>query len=255
VTDLTHDASDDGFHEIQLSGKQLVFLFMATTVVSVVIFLCGVLVGRGVRGEVVAANTPKVSTAGPAPSDTAPSAPPAVAESSTAAPSDGKLSYPDRLEGEKPAPENLKSKAASAPAPAESPAAVAPPTPQQPAVTATKPESAANATARKEEGTFSRPLPNAAPTAPPAEADSASAGPARGVWAVQVVALTDRSAAQAVVDRLKGKGYTAFLVSPQPGSAVKNYKVQVGRFEDRAKAQMAADRLKQEEQFVPWILR
>lgn len=43
--------SDDGFHEIQLSGKQLVFLFMATTVVSVVIFLCGVLVGRGVRAD------------------------------------------------------------------------------------------------------------------------------------------------------------------------------------------------------------
>ena len=53
MTDLSHDAPDDGFHEIQLSGKQLVFLFMATTVVSVVIFLCGVLVGRGVRGEVV----------------------------------------------------------------------------------------------------------------------------------------------------------------------------------------------------------
>ena len=42
---------DDSFREIQLSGKQLVFLFMATTVVSVVIFLCGVLVGRGVRTE------------------------------------------------------------------------------------------------------------------------------------------------------------------------------------------------------------
>ena len=42
---------DDAFHEIQLNGKQLVFLFMAATVVSVVIFLCGVLVGRGVRAE------------------------------------------------------------------------------------------------------------------------------------------------------------------------------------------------------------
>ena len=45
----TRDFEDDGFHEIQLSGKQLVFLCMATTVVSIVIFLCGVLVGRGVR--------------------------------------------------------------------------------------------------------------------------------------------------------------------------------------------------------------
>src|SRR5438067_9634357 len=43
--------AEDGFHEIQLNGKQLVFLFMAATVVSVVIFLCGVLVGRGVRAE------------------------------------------------------------------------------------------------------------------------------------------------------------------------------------------------------------
>ena len=37
--------TDEGFREIQLNGKQLVFLFMAATVVSVVIFLCGVLVG------------------------------------------------------------------------------------------------------------------------------------------------------------------------------------------------------------------
>ena len=43
------DSGDDGFHEIQLNGKQLVFLGMATTLVSVVIFLCGVLVGRGVK--------------------------------------------------------------------------------------------------------------------------------------------------------------------------------------------------------------
>ena len=41
--------ADEGFHEIQLNGKQLVFLFMAATVISVVIFLCGVMVGRGVQ--------------------------------------------------------------------------------------------------------------------------------------------------------------------------------------------------------------
>ena len=46
---MTPQTPDDGFREIQLSGKQLVFLFMAATVVSVVLFLCGVLVGRGVR--------------------------------------------------------------------------------------------------------------------------------------------------------------------------------------------------------------
>lgn len=41
--------SDQGFHEIQLSGKQLVFLFMSAVVLAVVIFLLGVAVGRSVR--------------------------------------------------------------------------------------------------------------------------------------------------------------------------------------------------------------
>ena len=41
--------SDDGIHEISLNGKTLVFIFMATTVVLVVTFLLGVMVGRGAR--------------------------------------------------------------------------------------------------------------------------------------------------------------------------------------------------------------
>ena len=52
MSEITHhDAqlNDEGFHEIQLSGKQLVFLFMATATVLVVTFLCGVQVGRNVK--------------------------------------------------------------------------------------------------------------------------------------------------------------------------------------------------------------
>jgi len=66
----TSEQAEDGFHEIHLSGKQLVFLFMATTIVSVVIFLCGVLVGRGVRsdvgGSVSAASAPASGAEGSA---------------------------------------------------------------------------------------------------------------------------------------------------------------------------------------------
>src|SRR5688572_13071604 len=43
--------SDEQFHEFHLDGKQMVFLFMASTVVAVVIFLCGVMVGRDVRAS------------------------------------------------------------------------------------------------------------------------------------------------------------------------------------------------------------
>ncbi len=74
--------ADDGFHEIQLNGKQLVFLFMATTVVAVVIFLSGVMVGRGVRSD-KAASAPNDALA------LAPAAAPPLEPSSPAPPAAG----------------------------------------------------------------------------------------------------------------------------------------------------------------------
>jgi DedD protein len=216
VTELSHDGTDDGFHEIQLSGKQLVFLFMATTVVSVVIFLCGVLVGRGVKGETVNAADALAASAAPqatgvqsAPSPTELPAPPAEVP----------LRYPKLLAEDKPAAEDFK------PVPEPKPA----------------PETARPAAA----------LVPVETARPPAGVDT----PRAGVWAVQVVALTDRTAANAVVQRLNGKGYPAFLVSPQAGAPVQNYKVRVGRYGDRAEAEQVRNRLKKEEQFEPWILR
>jgi len=47
---------DDGaYYEVQLNNKQLVFFFMATLAIAVVVFLCGVMVGRGVRDATLAA--------------------------------------------------------------------------------------------------------------------------------------------------------------------------------------------------------
>ncbi len=96
---MAHDIHDDGFHEIQLSGKQLVFLFMATTVVSLVIFLCGVLIGRGVQ-------TARGTSAEAAELD--PSVVPAIGDDAAAAVTSDKptpvtgLSYPENLRGDAP---------------------------------------------------------------------------------------------------------------------------------------------------------
>ena len=95
--------SDDAFHEIQLNGKQLVFLFMAVVVASVVIFLLGVLVGRGVRAErgpVEALTQP----ATPAPEGIV-AAPPSSGAPASAAKED--LTYPNRLASNNPPPETL----------------------------------------------------------------------------------------------------------------------------------------------------
>ena len=84
---MAQQTQDEGFHEIQLNGKQLVFLFMAATVVSVVIFLCGVLVGRGVRAQTggVADTSPVSTVAETTPTQPAP-APAAGSDPTTAAP-------------------------------------------------------------------------------------------------------------------------------------------------------------------------
>src|SRR3954453_6285517 len=88
MTDITHhELVDDGFHEIQLSGKQLVFLFMATTVVSVVIFLTGVLVGRAVRRDRPAdAPDAALTTPAPAPAAVTPVPPSSQPSAQQAAP-------------------------------------------------------------------------------------------------------------------------------------------------------------------------
>src|SRR5687768_1272874 len=123
--------SDEGFHEIQLNGKQLVFLFMAATVVSVVIFLCGVLVGRGVRdtdeSATMAATDIAPDSAQPAPPATTGS--PSPAPGGTPAPTGGtappaeELSYAERLLRDTPPAEKLKE---TRPPPAAPPPAPAP---------------------------------------------------------------------------------------------------------------------------------
>src|SRR5512134_2268128 len=90
---------DHEVHEIQLNGKQLVFMFMAATVVAVVIFLSGVMVGRGVRlpeADVLAASADPVVDS-TAPLDTA-STGTALTTDPAPAPAPDSLTYAEHLE-------------------------------------------------------------------------------------------------------------------------------------------------------------
>ena len=137
---MAQQIQDEGFHEIQLNGKQLVFLFMAATVVSVVIFLCGVLVGRGVKAQLgVADPAPGNTIAETTPTQPAPPVPaPATGSDPTKAappPASDELSYFNRLEKQQAPAEQLKP-APDRPAPAvERPAPAAAPAPQHAAST------------------------------------------------------------------------------------------------------------------------
>src|SRR6266545_6959746 len=107
---------DEAFHEIQLNGKQLVFLFMAATVVSVVIFLCGVMVGRGVpiqrAGEqAVVADQASFDPTASLPAALAPASVVAPSSEGTPIASQETLTYPGRLEDSNPPAETLKAPA------------------------------------------------------------------------------------------------------------------------------------------------
>jgi cell division septation protein DedD len=225
---LASHTQDDGFHEIQLNGKQLVFLFMAATVVSVVIFLCGVLVGRGVRAERGAdVDSAELSTAEPAPQQAAASTAPTPAGSdptaAAAAPQAvDDLSYFNRLEGSNPPPEQLK---------AAAPPAAPPPT---------KPAAAQRTTA---------------PPAPKEPAPAAQSADAQGTgYAVQIAALNIRSEADAIAKRLAAKGYAAYVMNP-PAGTPQIYRVRIGKFGSRREAETIATKLEKEEQFKPWVTR
>jgi DedD protein len=252
--------SDEGFHEIQLNGKQLVFLFMAATVVSVVIFLCGVMVGRGVQtaraGGGEAAQTPasEVRAVEPARAGETPS----TGSPPTEEPAPVEEDYYDRLvEGTPPealTPRRREPTSARGGSRAtESRPEATPERPRQTAQTSTpppaRPEESRQATAQK------------APQSPPAEesrpavqAPVASGGATASGFAVQLAALRERGEADAIAKRLVAKGYQAYVLLPAPG-APPVYRVQVGRFESRGEADRVAARLRREERFDPWVTR
>jgi DedD protein len=235
---------EDSFREIQLSGKALVFLFMAVTVIAVGIFLMGLLVGRGVlatRGPAGAEAT--------AARETDPPPPPATTSGSSTLPSTAgeKLSYAERLGSAEPAKEQLK--AATPPD--------TPPTPRgetaspAPGPVAAKSAPASKAAPPAKAATAAtRPLPGAAAASP----STVSTEPSGAGFAIQVAALRERDEADVIVKRLAGKGYPAYVVAPAKGTP-SVFRVRVGKYKERGEADTVAARLQKEEQFKPWIVR
>ena len=245
-------SADEGLHEIQLNGKQLVFLFMASTVVAVVIFLCGVMVGRGVRAQrpaleaAVEAATDPTSGATPA----VPLAPAAAVTSNAPVAAQETLTYPSRLEGQEPVAETLRPR--SAIRPSTSSGRLEAPEGRDSETAKSAPLVAAKPTATKKEP--ARPIPSA-PAASLAPASAPVAGePAGNGFVVQVAAVNDRREAETIATRLAGKGYPSFVTTPPKGAA-RMFRVRIGKYPTRGEAQAVAARLQKEDQFKPWITR
>jgi cell division septation protein DedD len=249
-------SNDDGFREIQLNGKQLVFLFMAVTVVLVVTFLTGVLVGRGVRAERASEQQAEAIDEPPAPPPHATIVPSPGADPTKVVPTDGPdegtdaNAKPDPRAGEEPPVAMSRS------GPPETPAAAAVQADHAKATTppVAKPPAAPPAAARP---AATVPPPAPPKSMPPAAtaAPTAAAAPdtVRDGYAVQVAAVNARSEADSIARRLSAKGYSAYVEDPK--GTQKMFRVRVGTFKSRSDAQTVANKLQKEEKFKPWVTR
>jgi cell division septation protein DedD len=216
--------SDQNIREIHLGGKQLVFLFMASVVVAVAVFLLGISVGRGVRdlGAEPAATTDVA---------VAPEPPTEMPPPTTTTPAD--LSYHNQLQGQA-APAAEPTKPVEPPPPASEPA-------QEPARSSSAGAGDRSGGAAAEQ----KPAEKAAekPAATPR-------GPAGG-WYVQANAFRSRENADKEAANLKAKNYGAVSVSSNPPGSL--FRVRVGPFSDRSEAERVAERLRREEGRKPSI--
>ena len=235
------------------NAKQIVFLFMAATVVAVVVFLCGVLVGRGVplpgRGTTTAA-------AGSGHEDV----PPATlgqprSEPSAAAAESEDLSYPGILTEDAQSPLTTAASGSDAPAggssteppEVESRTAAADDAPQsEPLATQSDPDQrvapdgVAEAASRKGD--------------PDTDTVTESAPPGDGYW-VQVVALRERHSVSGVLERLLKKELPATVLQPDADAPIALYRVRVGPYATRAEADRVCERIETEDEFAPIVIR
>jgi DedD protein len=229
-------AQDDYYYEIQLTNKQLVFYFMAAAAGLIMSFLAGVAVGRGVdssgtdaRGSKVVAEERIVPEDSPSP---------------RSAPAAEDLSYAQRLEAEKP-DNSLETPTSQAKGKAPEKAARKG-VPSAPAKTATpEPKRAATPAPVK---------PSPRPVAPKTAAHEPA--PAAGLpsFTIQVGAFKDKATAESVVARLKGKGFPAYVVTPDATDSGL-YNVRVGSYPARPDAEKVETRLREEEKFKPFIVK
>jgi DedD protein len=220
--------ADESFREIQLSGKQLIALFMTAAVVLIATFLAGVQVGRGVRSQREPAAATDAAqpggaavdpTATPAATKVPPPSEPLVQATPPAVP-------PPQPEEAPPADTRAQAKPAPAPASAIAPAKPAP--------------SAAD--------------PGAKAASSDVPAAAAGTEPAGGGYFLKVVAYREKGQADRMAARLTAKGYSTYI-TPVAGKGTTLYSVRVGKYPTRKEADAVRQRLEQEEQLKPSIAR
>lgn len=206
------------------SAKQLVFLAIMATVVAVIVFLCGVLVGRGVPARRTTIGTVSdVLPGGRAQVAIGVPEVPMSEDAETASPL-AELSYFERLNGTEPVVEAVELQRGG---------------PDASTTEGDLPEVTSGSSVT-------------AASVPPVTAPSAPAG---GRFVLQVTALRESAEAHQMAEGLVASGYPAFVVAPAADAPVAVFRVRVGPYVDRAEAEATNRRLEIEQLLKPWVIQ
>lgn len=221
-------------YHIPVSPKSLIVYFVFMVIALSAAFLAGVMIGR--NGD---------SSPDPVVRDIQDGLP----EEPAGSPSPDILTYGSALQSEK--VEGLSTPQVQAPTPAVK---ATPRTPPPVPASTPAPRLSPPAPAPTREKTSSTPAarPKATPKPTPKAASVAKGKPTPiSRLTLQVGAFKDRKAAEAIVKRLKAKGYSAYLVPVSEGL----FNVRVGSFTEREDAERVLAKLETQEKFKPFIVK
>ena len=214
-------------YNIPVSSKQLIVYFVFLVIALSAAFLAGVMVGRNVDSS-PEPTVREFQDDRPPDEPAAPPTPDALTYGSTL--------QGDKIEGLSSSPRPGAAPAPSAPKPAP-PAKIKPPQTRGSVAPSPKPTA--------------KPQPKATPKpASSARAAKPVSTPLNRLT-IQVGAFKERAAAEAIVKRLKGKGYSAYLVPVSEGL----FNVRVGSFTEREDAERILAKLETQEKFKPFIVK
>ena len=229
----------DEVREFHLDGKQLAFLVISAIGLAVVVFLCGVMVGRGVRQTQVneVADAAPSILVDPSRDPASPNFDRPITADGTVRTS-GDLTDPARVAPERP-PDIVREPSAAGP---KGPALQN----LSPAVTS-KPE--APIAQPVTPPSVTPPIASREAAAPPAAAKATPGLPRKG-YAVQVKAVTSAAEAERLVKTLKSKGYPSYSM-PRG----KLFGVRVGSYPTKDAAETVMARLKKDEGYKElWLI-
>ncbi|HSP06988.1 MAG TPA: SPOR domain-containing protein [Acidobacteriota bacterium] len=242
------DYEEKSYYEIQLDNKQLILVFLAGVTVCVLVFILGVMVGKGKKeAEMVSASRNEITPVKPQPDLSQPQEIQPAAEQAKTPADQG------THKNKKGEPAGQQQVAATQPSKGDGMVyddldktdKEAPLTPKpQPAA----PAKQTTADALKDVASKTQEPP--AETAPPDNNASKNGGTR---YTVQVMATGSKEKAEQQLNYLKSKGYTAFMSEETTGSGSNVYKVRVGKFADSESAKKIATRLKEELKLETWV--